>query len=159
MQMSHPWMYGDRRTAAYREGVHSFRNAAEANKHGGGFMFCPYVECRNEKDSLPQKGLLVAHQITILWRTPRFAGCATEFSPQKYFLWRTWLAAPQSSHIFMAHLDWCATEFWKNSENAKKNYKKFQKKFRKIKIWNNMKNPNYLNFFRFFAHFELIPSR
>jgi hypothetical protein len=50
MQMSHPWMYGDRCAAAYREGVHSFRDAAEANKHGGGFMFCPCVECRNEKD-------------------------------------------------------------------------------------------------------------
>jgi hypothetical protein len=49
-QMSHPWMYGDRRTAAYREGVHSFRDAAEANKHGGGFMFCPCVEYQNEKD-------------------------------------------------------------------------------------------------------------
>jgi hypothetical protein len=43
-------MYGDRCTAAYREGLHSFRDAAEANKHGGGFMFCPCVECRNEKD-------------------------------------------------------------------------------------------------------------
>ena len=43
-------MYGDRRTAAYREGVHSFRDAADANKHGGGYMFCPCVECRNEKD-------------------------------------------------------------------------------------------------------------
>jgi hypothetical protein len=49
-QMSYPWMYGDRRTTAYREGVHSFRVAAEANKHGGGFMFCPCVECQNEKD-------------------------------------------------------------------------------------------------------------
>jgi hypothetical protein len=43
-------MYGDLRTAAYREGVHSFRDAAEANKHGGGFMFCPCVEYRNKKD-------------------------------------------------------------------------------------------------------------
>jgi hypothetical protein len=43
-------MYGDRRTAAYRAGVHYFRDAAEANKHGGGFMFCPCVECRNVKD-------------------------------------------------------------------------------------------------------------
>ena len=43
-------MYGDRRSASYREGVRSFRDAAEANKHGGGFMFCPCVECRNEKD-------------------------------------------------------------------------------------------------------------
>jgi hypothetical protein len=43
-------MYGDRRTAAYREGVHCFQDVAEANKHGGGFMFCPCVKCRNEKD-------------------------------------------------------------------------------------------------------------
>jgi hypothetical protein len=33
MQMSHPWMYDDRRITAYREGVHSFRDAAEANTH------------------------------------------------------------------------------------------------------------------------------
>jgi hypothetical protein len=31
-------MYGERCIAAYREGVHSFRDAAEANKHGGGFL-------------------------------------------------------------------------------------------------------------------------
>ena len=43
-------MYGDRRTDAYTEGMHSFRDAADANKHGGGYMFCPCVECRNEKD-------------------------------------------------------------------------------------------------------------
>ena len=43
-------MYGDRRTAAYRAGVHSFRDAAEANKHGGGFMFCPCDKCLNVKD-------------------------------------------------------------------------------------------------------------
>ena len=43
-------MYDDRRTSAYREGVHSFRDAADANKHGGGYMFCPCVECQNEKD-------------------------------------------------------------------------------------------------------------
>jgi hypothetical protein len=43
-------MYSDRHTAAYSEGVHSFRDAADANKHGGGYMFCPCVECRNEKD-------------------------------------------------------------------------------------------------------------
>jgi hypothetical protein len=50
MQMSDPWMYGDRRTTAYREDVHSFRDVTEANKHGGGFIFCPCVECQNEKD-------------------------------------------------------------------------------------------------------------
>src|SRR5664279_3888560 len=50
MQMSHPWMYGDRRFAAYREGVHSFIVVAEANKRRDGFMICPCVECRNEKD-------------------------------------------------------------------------------------------------------------
>jgi hypothetical protein len=43
-------MYGDRHTTAYRQGVHSFRDAAEGNKHGEGFMFCPCVECWNEKD-------------------------------------------------------------------------------------------------------------
>ena len=50
MQMSRAWMYGDRRSAAYREGVRSFRLAAEANKRRDRFMTCPCVECRNEKD-------------------------------------------------------------------------------------------------------------
>ena len=43
-------MYGDRRSAAYREGVHSFPEVAKANKRRDGFMICPCVECRNEKD-------------------------------------------------------------------------------------------------------------
>ena len=48
--MSPAWMYGDRRSAAYREGVRSFHLAAEANKRRDGFMTCPCVECWNEKD-------------------------------------------------------------------------------------------------------------
>jgi hypothetical protein len=56
-------MYGDRRTAAYREGVHSFRDAAKANKHGGGFMFCSCVECRNEKDHTSSRVI----QSHLLW--------------------------------------------------------------------------------------------
>ena len=36
-------MYGDRRSAAYREGVHYFREVAEANKRRDGFMICPCV--------------------------------------------------------------------------------------------------------------------
>ena len=48
--MGHPWMYGDRRSGAYREGVRSFIVVAEANKRRDGFMCCPCVECRNEKD-------------------------------------------------------------------------------------------------------------
>ena len=43
-------MYGDRRSGAYREGVRSFIVVAEANKRRDGFMCCPCVECRNEKD-------------------------------------------------------------------------------------------------------------
>ena len=43
-------MYGDRRSAAFRDGVRSFRLVAEANKNRKGFMICPCVECRNERD-------------------------------------------------------------------------------------------------------------
>ena len=43
-------MYGDRRSAAYREGVRSFCLVAEVNKRQDGFMTCPCVECWNEKD-------------------------------------------------------------------------------------------------------------
>jgi hypothetical protein len=48
-------MYGDRRSAAYREGVRSFRLAAEANKHGGGFMFFPCVDVGMRRITLPQE--------------------------------------------------------------------------------------------------------
>ena len=43
-------MYGNRRASAFREGVRSFLIMAEANKRRDGFMCCPCVECRNEKD-------------------------------------------------------------------------------------------------------------
>jgi hypothetical protein len=56
-------MYDDQRTAAYREGVHYFCDAAEARKHGGGFMFCPCVECRNEKDHTSSRVI----QSHLLW--------------------------------------------------------------------------------------------
>ena len=42
-------MYGDRRSAAFREGVRSFCLVAEANKKWDGFMCCLCVECKNEK--------------------------------------------------------------------------------------------------------------
>ena len=49
MQMSHPWMYADRRSREYMQGVQSFLKVAEANKREG-FMLCPCRNCRNEKD-------------------------------------------------------------------------------------------------------------
>ncbi|KAK1679437.1 hypothetical protein QYE76_040285 [Lolium multiflorum] len=48
--MSHPWMYGNRLAPAFREGVNSFLLVAEANKSKQGFMFCPCLKCKNEKD-------------------------------------------------------------------------------------------------------------
>ena len=47
--MSHPWMYANRLSSEYREGVRSFLIVAEANKRDG-FMCCPCRVCRNEKD-------------------------------------------------------------------------------------------------------------
>jgi hypothetical protein len=49
MQMSRAWMYADRRSGDFIEGVHSFLNVAEANKRNG-FMCCSCGVCRNEKD-------------------------------------------------------------------------------------------------------------
>ena len=43
-------MYGDRRSSAFKEGVRYFRVVAEANKRWDGFICCPCLECRNEKD-------------------------------------------------------------------------------------------------------------
>jgi hypothetical protein len=47
--MSHPWMYDDRRSAEFIEGVRSFLKVADANKQNG-FMCYPCGTCRNEKD-------------------------------------------------------------------------------------------------------------
>ena len=43
-------MYGNRLDAAFREGVKSFLLEAEINRNQKGFMCCPCVDCRNEKD-------------------------------------------------------------------------------------------------------------
>ncbi|KAK1650043.1 hypothetical protein QYE76_067848 [Lolium multiflorum] len=48
--MSHLWMYGNRCAPAFREGVNSFLLVAEANKSKQGFMCCPCLKCKNEKD-------------------------------------------------------------------------------------------------------------
>ncbi|KAK1614600.1 hypothetical protein QYE76_020117 [Lolium multiflorum] len=50
LKMSHPWMYGNRCAPAFREGVNSFLLVAEANKSKQGFMCCPCLKCKNEKD-------------------------------------------------------------------------------------------------------------
>ncbi|KAK1653796.1 hypothetical protein QYE76_071601 [Lolium multiflorum] len=50
VKMSHPWMYGNRCAPAFREGVNSFLLVAEANKSKQGFMCCPCLKCKNEKD-------------------------------------------------------------------------------------------------------------
>ena len=46
--MNRQWMYGNRRTSEYIEGLHNFLAAAEANKHNG-FMCCPCPICGNTK--------------------------------------------------------------------------------------------------------------
>ncbi|KAK1680605.1 hypothetical protein QYE76_041453 [Lolium multiflorum] len=43
-------MYGNRCAPAFREGVNSFLLVAEANKSKQGFMCCPCLKCKNEKD-------------------------------------------------------------------------------------------------------------
>ena len=49
MKMSRQWMYGDRRSPQFINGVHSFLRAAEANKRDG-FMCCPCGVCKNDKN-------------------------------------------------------------------------------------------------------------
>ncbi|KAK1650997.1 hypothetical protein QYE76_068802 [Lolium multiflorum] len=43
-------MYGNRCAPAFRDGVNSFLLVAEANKSKQGFMCCPCLKCKNEKD-------------------------------------------------------------------------------------------------------------
>ena len=50
MQMNQQWMYNaDRRSSEFIRGVHEFINVAKANTRNG-FMCCPCVQCKNEKD-------------------------------------------------------------------------------------------------------------
>jgi hypothetical protein len=50
MQMNWQWMYNtDRRSLEFIRGVHEFINVAKANTRNG-FMCCPCVVCKNEKD-------------------------------------------------------------------------------------------------------------
>ena len=48
--MNRQWMYADRRTKEFVDGMHSFLEVAKANKNPKGFMCCPCSQCRNEKD-------------------------------------------------------------------------------------------------------------
>ena len=54
--MSNPWMYTDRCSNEYMEGVGSFLRMAKANKRNG-FMCCPCRVCRYEKDYSSSKTL------------------------------------------------------------------------------------------------------
>ena len=47
--MSRQWMYDDRRSAEFINGLYSFLCEAEANKRNG-FMCCPCGVCKNTKD-------------------------------------------------------------------------------------------------------------
>ena len=54
--MNRQWMYGDRCTSDYIEGLHNFLEVAEANKQNG-FMYCPCTVCENTKDYSDSKTL------------------------------------------------------------------------------------------------------
>ena len=47
--MDRQWMYGDRCTMAWINGLNFFLNAAEAHKSSKGFMCCPCRFCQNKK--------------------------------------------------------------------------------------------------------------
>ena len=50
MQMNRQWMHNtDHHSPEFMRGVHDFLNVAKANTRNG-FMCCPYVLCKNEKD-------------------------------------------------------------------------------------------------------------
>ena len=56
MQMNRQWMYGDRRTSEYINGVHNFLEVAEENKQNG-FMCCPCPIYENTKSYSNRKTL------------------------------------------------------------------------------------------------------
>ena len=48
MKMRRQWMYDDRCSPEFINGVHTFLLAAEANKRTDGFMPCPCAVCKND---------------------------------------------------------------------------------------------------------------
>ena len=56
MQMNRQWMYGNRHTSEFITGLHNFIGVAEANSQNG-FICCPCVNCRNQKDYSSSKTL------------------------------------------------------------------------------------------------------
>src|SRR3990170_1482280 len=48
MKMSQQWMYDDRCSPQFINGVRTFLVAAEANKRADGFMCCPCAICNND---------------------------------------------------------------------------------------------------------------
>src|SRR3989337_513655 len=48
MKMSREWMYDDRYSPQFVNGVHTFLLAAEANKQADGFMCCPCASYKND---------------------------------------------------------------------------------------------------------------
>ena len=48
MKMSRQWMYDDRCSPQFVEGVHTFLLVAEANKRADGFMPCPCAGSKND---------------------------------------------------------------------------------------------------------------
>ena len=58
--MDRQWMYGDRCTMAWINGLKSFLDAAEAHKSSKGFMCCPCRLCQNKK-KYSKRSTLHAH--------------------------------------------------------------------------------------------------
>ena len=58
--MDRQWMYSDRCTMAWINGLKSFLAAAEANKSSKGFMCCPCRLCQNKKE-YSKRSTLHAH--------------------------------------------------------------------------------------------------
>src|SRR5664279_2673928 len=56
MEMSQQWIYGDRRSPEFINGLHNFLRVAEANKRNG-FICCPCSVCKNTKDYSSSKTL------------------------------------------------------------------------------------------------------
>ena len=50
MKMSRQWMYDDRCSPEFINGVHTFLLAAKANKRADGFMPCPCAGCKNDQN-------------------------------------------------------------------------------------------------------------
>ena len=69
LQMDRKWMYGDRCSMAWINGLKSFLDAAESNRSSEGFICCPCRICKNNKEFFKKTVFTSTYVKMVSWLT------------------------------------------------------------------------------------------